>query len=108
MTRHPTVAHDFIENDDGTLRGVLVHVQAADRIAVWTGGIDPVAARKPSVELDAQDFSARTVVHFVAWEHARAYYAGSPYARMIESLRQRMVRFSTIPASTSTDDPTPN
>lgn len=93
------IAHEFAENDDGTLRGMLVHVQAPDRITVWTGTLDVAAARKPSSELEAQDFSARSVVHFIAWEQARSYYAGSRYAPMIDGLKQRMVRFSTLPAS---------
>ena len=98
------IAHEFAEDDDGTLHGMLVHVQAPDRITVWTGLLDAGAARKPSMELEAQDFSARSVVHFIAWEQARSYYAGSRYAPMIDGLKKRMLRFSTLPPSLPSGD----
>ena len=97
-----TSLHAVTTCDDGVRRGVRVQLQAADRIAVWTGLIDPSFPHTTAAAPDASDFGHRTVVHFIGWEQARAYYRDTPFAQMLDSLREQVLRLSTLPRS---DDP---
>lgn len=96
--------HVSATDSAGTLRGVRVRVVAGEGITVWAGILDPDAVEKPSRDISAADFSARTVVHFVGWHSVQAYYAGTPFASLVDSIRQRTLRFSTIPSSASGAD----
>lgn len=101
-----SLEHVSATDDEGILRGVRVRVVAGEGITVWAGILDPAAVNKLSCDISAGDFSARTVVHFVSWHSVQAYYAGTRFSSLIDSIKQRTLRFSTIPSSKSTDDET--
>ncbi len=89
--------------DDGVVRGVRVRVQAANRIAVWTGRVDASLVGTGVSGSDGFELRERSVVHFITWEQAHAYYLGSPYAGLVDSLRQRVLRLSLVPRSDATE-----
>ena len=101
-----SLEHGSATDDEGTLRGVRVRVVAGEGITVWAGILDPDAVNKRSRDISAGDFNARTVVHFVGWPSVQSYYAGTPFASLIDSIRQRTLRFSTIlPSAPPADEP---
>ncbi|MBN8481822.1 MAG: hypothetical protein J0L88_09565 [Xanthomonadales bacterium] len=94
-----TRLHEVTTGDDGVLRGMRVELQAPDRIAVWTGVVDPTFARSTANALDAADFRERSVVHFIGWDQIQAFYSDTPFAELVETLRERVIRLSTLPRS---------
>ena len=100
-----TPLHEVAAGDDGLVRGARVQVQAAGRIEVWTGMVDAGVAKAGTATLEASDFRERAVVHFIDWEQACAYYRDTPFAGLVDALRHRVLRMSTLPRSDAPHPP---
>lgn len=96
-----SVEHDFTVDSAGKVQSVRVRVVQGEGIIVWAGELDAMAKDKPSDKIEPSDFVKRTVVHFVNWSSVRDFYEGTPFASLIESIRGRTLRFSTVPTSAS-------
>lgn len=82
--------------EDGIVRGARVQVLGKDRIAVWTGRVDPSLAPSAAARTDELELRDRSVVHFIAWDQALAYYRDTPFASLVASLRQRALKLTTM------------
>lgn len=95
------VEHDVAVEADGTVVGVRIRIAQGEGITVWAGELVPGAEDKPGSQIEASDFSKRTVVHFVSWDSVQNYYEDSRYATLVDSIRAKTLRFSTVPRSDS-------
>ncbi len=95
------VEGDFAVDAEGKLRGVVVRIVQGEGIVVWAGELEEHARQKASVEIQASDFVMRSVVHFVNWSSVQSYYANTPFANLLESIRARTLRFSTVAPTNS-------
>lgn len=94
-----TVEHDFAVDSDGTVHALRIRVVQGEGIIVWAGEFAPGAKDKTAVEIEASDFLKRTVVHFVSWKSVQDFYDDTRFAPLLDSIRSRTLRFSTVQAT---------